>query len=304
VETIEPRFEWAMAFLAVAECGSFTRAAERMGCSKAYVSKQVAALERALGAKLLHRTTRRLQPTETGAMYLEYCLRLRETLGEAERAVSNLRTEVRGKVRMSVPTTFGMEFMAELLLALRQAYPALEVELDLSTQQRDLVAEGIDLAVRFTRSLDSRLIAKPLAVLHDWVLGSPAALRRHGTPQHPRDLAQLPCLSNSHFKGDEQWLFMRDGEQAVVDVRHWLRVNNYPLMKRLTLLGDGFAKLPAFLVQREVAAGELVRVLPDHELPSTPVYLVFPDQRPLPRKVRAAVDFVAEWFRRGRCEGF
>lgn len=303
METIERHFEWAMAFLCVAENGSFTLAAEKTDCSKASMSKKVAALERALGTKLFHRTTRRLQVTETGSTYLEYCQRLRETLQDAERALSNLRTEVSGKVRMSVPTTFGMAFMAELLLALRKAYPDLEVELDLSTRPRDLVADGIDLAVRLSQSLDARLIAKPLAVLHDWILASPATLKRHGTPHRPEDLAPLPCLSNCHFKDDAQWLFMRDEEQVVVDVRHWLRVNNFPLIKRLALLDGGFAKLPAFLVRQEVASGELIRVLADHQLPSTPAYLVFPDQRPLPRKVRVVVDFVSKWFQQGRCEG-
>ncbi len=302
METIKGHFELAMAFLCVVECGSFTQAGEKMGCSKAYMSKKVSALERALGTKLVHRTTRRLQVTETGAMYLEYCQRLRETLNDAERAMSNLRTEVRGRVRMSVPTTFGMEFMTEPLLALHHAYPELEVELDLSMRPRDLVADGIDLAVRLSHTLDPRLIAKPLTVLHDWVLASPSALLRHGTPSHPRDLTLLPCLSNCHFKDDEQWLFSHDAEQSVVDVRHWLRVNNYSLIKRMTLHGGGFAKLPAFLVRQEVAAGELVRVLPDHELPSTPVYLVFTDQRPLPLKVRVVVDFVAQWFQQGSCE--
>lgn len=302
METIESHFELAMAFLCVVECGSFTQAAEKMGCSKANMSKKVSALERALRTKLAHRTSRRLQVTETGAMYLEYCKRLRETLNDAESAIANLRTEVRGKIRMSVPTTFGMEFMTEPLLALHQAYPELEVELDLSTRPRDLVADGIDLAVRLSNTLDPRLIAKPLAVLHDWVLASPVTLLRHGTPSHPRDLALLPCLSNSHFKEDAQWLFTHNAEPSVVDVRHWLRVNNFSLIKRMTLHGSGFAKLPAFLVRQEVAAGELVRVLPNYELPSTPAYLVFPDQRPLPRKVRVVVDFLVKWFQQGGCE--
>jgi DNA-binding transcriptional LysR family regulator len=299
METITPRFEWAMTFLSVSECGSFTRASERMGCSKAYVSKQVQALERSLGVKLLHRTTRSLQPTESGAVYLEYCLRLRNTLSEAERAVSNMHTEVRGRVTMTVPTTFGVEFMGGLLRALHETLPEVEVDLDLSTRQRDLIAEGIDMAIRFSRTIDQRLIAKPLGVLQDWVVAAPAALLAFGEPKHPQDLAGMPCLSNSHFKGDDQWLFIRGANHQAVNVRHWLRLNNYPLMKQVALGGMGFAKLPAFLVQREVENGELKRVLIEYELPSTPIYLVFCDERPLPRKIRVTVDFVSEWFRQG-----
>ncbi|NML17570.1 LysR family transcriptional regulator [Azohydromonas caseinilytica] len=289
-----------MAFLAVVESGSFTRAAERLGCSKTYVSKQVSSLEQALGAKLLHRTTRRLQPTETGTTYLDYCRRLRETLSEAERAVSSLRTEARGRVRLSVPTTLGMELMAEMLVALHAQHPELEVDLDLDldpgAQPRE--AAETDLALRFTREPDPALVAKPLAVLHDWVVAHPSLLQRHGTPAKPADLARLPCLSNSRYKGEEQWLLTKDGKQQPVEVRHWLRINNDPLMKRLALEGQGFARLPAFLVLNEVDRGELVQVLPEWELAPTPLYLVYPDQRPLPRKVRATVDFVADWFTR------
>lgn len=292
-----------MAFLAVTECHSFTRAAEQMGCSKAYVSKQVQALERSLGVKLLHRTTRSLRPTETGALYAEYCGRLRDTLSEAERAVSNMHTEVRGRVAMTVPTTFGMEFMGDLLRALHDSLPEMEIDLDLNTRQRDLIADGIDVAIRFSRTLDQRLIAKPLGVLQDWVVAAPSALLAYGEPKQPQDLSGIPCLSNSHFKGDDQLLFTQGAERQGITIRHWLRLNNFPLMKRLALGGMGFAKLPAFLVQREVASGELIRVLADYELPSTPIYLVFCDQRPLPRKIRATVDFVSEWFRQGNFDG-
>ena len=224
-------------------------------------------------------------------------------MNEAERAVSSLHTEVSGRVTMTVPTTFGMEFMGNLLYELHDALPELAVDVDLSTRQRDLVTEGIDVAIRFSRTLDQQLIAKPLGVLREWVVASPAAVVAHGEPKQPQDLLGMPCLSNSHFKGDDQWLFIRGAERQPIKIRHWLRLNNFPLMKRVALRGMGFAKLPAFLVQREVADGELVRVLAEYELPPTPIYLVFCDQRPLPRKIRATVDFVSEWFRQGNFDG-
>ena len=287
-----------MAFLAVVESGSFTRAAEQLGCSKTYVSKQVSSLEQALGAKLLHRTTRRVQPTETGTTYLDYCRRLRETLSEAERAVSSLRTEVRGRVRLSVPASLGAELMAEMLAALHAQHPELEVDLALDPGTPSSEGAEADLALRLAREPDAALVARPLAVLHDWVVAHPALLRRHGTPARPGDLARLPCLGDSAAQGDEPWLFVRDGAPQPVEPRPWLRANSPALVKRLALEGQGVARLPAFLVLNEVDRGELVQVLPDWELPSTPLYLVHPDQRPLPRKVRATVDFVADWFLR------
>jgi DNA-binding transcriptional LysR family regulator len=303
METIAPRFEWAMTFLAIAELGSFTKAAERLGCSKAYASKQVSALEEALSVKLLHRTTRHVRPTETGQVYLDYCRRLRDTLSEAERTVSNLRGEVAGRIKMSVPTTFGVEFMCDFIISLHTIYPALEIDLDLSNEQRDLVAGRYDLALRFSRTVTDHLIAKPLGLVEDWIVLSPKLAARHTQISHPADLAGLPCLCNSHFEDDEQWMFMHDGRSEAVKVRHWTRMNNYPLMRRAALAELGLAKLPAYLVSKDVAAGRLVRVLPEWELPHKPVYLVFPDQRPLPRKVRVVIDHFSEWYLSGRGEG-
>ncbi|MFT3857742.1 MAG: LysR family transcriptional regulator [Aquabacterium sp.] len=300
METIAPRFDWAMTFLAIAELGSFTKAAERLGCSKAYASKQVSALEEALSVKLLHRTTRQVRPTETGLLYLDYCRRLRETLSEAERVVSNQHGEVAGRVKMSVPTTFGIEFMCDFIVSLHAAYPAIEIDLDLSTELRDLVDGRYDLALRLSPTVADHLIAKPLGVVADWVVISPALAQRHARIAHPLDLQGLPCLCNSHFDDDGQWLFIRGRHSEVVQVGHWARMNNYPLMRRAALADVGLAKLPAYLVQHDVAAGRLHRVLADWELPHKPVYLVFPDQRPLPRKVRAVIDHFSEWYQAGQ----
>lgn len=295
---MEPRFEWAMSFLAIVECGSFTRAADTLGYSKANVSKQIAQLEQALGTQLLHRTTRTLTLTESGAVYLEYCKRLRDTLNDAERTVQSMRTEARGRVRITAPTTFGVAFLAQALGALHGKHPEIEVDLDLSTEPRELVGAGYDLALRFSRSPDPRLIAKPLWVSHDWVVVAPELLSRSAHPSRPLDLEACPCLCNTHFSDEDLWLFTRESEIEVVRVKHWLRMNNYPLMRNAALAGMGFAKLPAYLVADDVAAGRLLRLFDDYALQPTPLYLVFTDQRPLPYKVRVTVDHLAAWFAR------
>ena len=298
METIAPRFEWAMAFLAVAEHGSFTKAADALNCSKAYISKQVGFLEQALSVRLLHRTTRRVTPTEVGLVYLDYCRNLRETLSEAERSVSSLRDEVRGRIRMSVPMTFGIQVMSDLLSALHAAHPGLTLDLDLSADPRDLVAGRYDLALRLSPDIDPRLIAKPLGQFEDWVVAAPAVVASQGTPCEPGDLAGKPCLSNPHFADHQRWVFTRDGVEQAVTVHHWLRMNSFLAMRQAALAGLGYARLPLYVVERDVRHGSLVRVLADHALPSTPVYLVFPDQRPLPRKVRVAIDHVCGWIER------
>lgn len=295
-DTIEPRFDWAMTFLAVAESGSFTKAADKLQCSKAYTSKQVHSLETALGVKLLHRTTRQVSPTETGLVYLQYCRRLRETLMDAGRTVQSMKTEVRGRVRMSVPTTLGTAFMCDLVTSLHAKHPDIELDLDLSTEPRDLVALGFDLALRLGRTLDSSLIAIPIGMFHEWIVAAPELIQRVGVPAQPADLVNHPCLCNSHFQDEGRWHFLKDATYQEVRVRHWWRMNHFGMMHRAALLGVGFAKLPTYLAEADVAAGRLVRVLADHDLPSVPLHLVFADQRPLPRKVRATIDHAVNWF--------
>ncbi|RXZ42147.1 LysR family transcriptional regulator [Crenobacter cavernae] len=301
METINARFDWAMGFLAVAEASSFTAAAERLACSKAVLSKQVGQLEAALGVQLLFRTTRRLTLTEAGRTYLAYCRELRATFDEAGRTVSGLSETVSGLVRMTAPPTFGSTFMAELLLAFRERYPAVDVELELSREPRDLIADGFDLAIRQGRTLDERLIAKPIGVQEDWLVASPDCLAHHGMPCVPGDLAGRPCLVNSHFKDDASWLFLAGdasgGEGARVPVSAAFSVNDYPMIRRLALAGGGYARLPRFLVEADVAAGSLVHVLPGYLLAHLPLFLVFPVRRPQPPKVRALIDFVDDWFR-------
>ncbi|WP_137939959.1 LysR family transcriptional regulator [Chitinivorax sp. B] len=296
METITTRFDWAMAFLTVADAGGFTRAAEQLGCSKAHVSKQVSQLEQALGAQLLYRTTRRLTLTEAGQTYLDYCRRLRATMGEAERAVSTLREEVSGQVRITAPTTFGEVYMGELLLAFKVRYPNIRVEVDLSLSFRDLEADGFDLGIRSNAAHSDRLIAKPVGVRRDWLVAAPSLLAQVGTPTRPEQFANLPCIANNHFKDAYRWLFFQAEQVTPVEINTWVSVNDYTLIRRLCLAGTGFACLPRYQAEPDTEASKLVRVMADYELPYFPIYLVYPYRQPQPAKVRALIDFVSNWF--------
>ncbi|MFC4159740.1 LysR family transcriptional regulator [Chitinimonas lacunae] len=290
------RFDWAMAFLQVVEQGGFTAAAAQAGLSKTQLSKQVAQLERSLGAQLLYRTTRSLRPTEAGLVYLDYCRRLRATWQESEQALAGLREEVTGRLRITAPTSFGPYFMAEMLMAFRQRYPLVELSLDLDRTPVDLVAQGFDLALRLSRGIDERLVARPLGVLRDWVVASPQLLIGRDYPERPAALAGWPCLVNSHFKEPNRWLFSRDGEPHPVEVQAWFAVNDYMMMRQLALLHAGVTRLPSYLVERDVAEGRLVRLLEGFELPSLPLYLAYPYRQPQPPKLRALVAFIEDWF--------
>lgn len=296
METIKGRLEQALIFVEVAEAGGFTKAASKLGRSKAHVSKQVAELERALGVALLHRTTRRLSLTETGRLYLEYCRQLKETLLDAERAVSAVRTEVAGRLRLTGPTSLGEVFLTDLVLEFQRRNPAVAIELDLSVARRDLAAEGYDAAIRASRAVEGDLVARPLGVMREVAVASPALLSRLGPLDEPADLGRAPCAINSQFSDDRHWVFERGGASRAVSVAGPLTANYYPVFRRVALSGAAVARLPLCLVRDELSDGRLVRVCAAYELLSLPLYLLYPARRNPPRRVRAFIDFALEWF--------
>ncbi|BEV71107.1 LysR family transcriptional regulator [Paludibacterium sp. THUN1379] len=285
-----------MTFLAVAQYGGFSAAAARLGQSKAYVSKQVSLLEQALGVLLLHRTTRRVTLTQAGQRYLSYCQQLRDTFDEAQRAVGDLQSDLSGLVRLSVPTSLGVVFVAELMRQFSQQYPRLEIELDLSQQARDLLGDGFDLAIRVGPVVDERLVAHSLGLLEEWVVIAPSRLAQCGLPQTPNDLLDAPCVLNSHYRAAGEWLFSHRSQSYRIQMHSRYSVNSYMALRQLALSGAGYVKLPDYLVREEVTAGALVRVLADYALPRAPIYLVHPPLRPMPARVRVLIDYLRQWF--------
>lgn len=302
METNGTRYSQALALLAVVESGGFTRAADRLGLSKAQVSKQVGALEAALGVKLLHRTTRRVAPTDAGQQYLAHAREARQALDEAERAVSALRTTVDGLIRLTAPTSLGDGFLLDLLADFRARHPAVRFDVDLSIATRDLVGEHYDFAIRMARTLDPSLVARPLGVLREAIVASPAYLAR-AAPRGidaPGQLSGLQALRNNHFRDEGQWLLSRDGQGVAVPIQGELAINSYLGIRRAALRGQGIARLPRYLVREELAHGGLVELLPGWELPTTPVALVYPSRQYLPQRAQAFRDFVLDWIARER----
>jgi DNA-binding transcriptional LysR family regulator len=298
METVAGRFDQALAFLAVAEAGGFTAAAARLGMSKAFVSKQVGALEGALGVRLLHRTTRRVALTDAGRLYLDYARQARELLGDGERAVSAVRTEVDGLLRITGPTSFGDGILVDLLAEFRALHPRVRFDVDLSIGQRDLIGEGYDFALRMTRTLDPSLVARNLGAMRERIVASPEFLARHAPNgvTEPVQLSQLETLRNNHFRDEGLWLLQCGGEQVQVPLQGTLAINSYIGMRRAALLGQGITRLPYYLVAEELHAGRLTEVLPDWRLPATPVSLVYPSREHLPQRARVFRDFVVAWF--------
>ncbi len=292
------RFTGMRVFIQAATHGSLSAAGRALGMSPAMATKHVDALEGRLGVKLLHRTTRRLTLTDAGADYLEACRRILREVEEAESEVTAQRTEAVGRLRLNVPLSFGVRFIAPLLPAFSRQYPQVEVELGLSDAQQDLMQEGWDLVIRIGHLADSSLKARRLGDCPLRVCAAPRYLARSGTPKRVAELSTHNCLSYllSPVQGQGTWAFGRKGE-IQVPVKGDLSANNGDALLAAALGGQGVIYQPDFIVGEALARGTLVALeldQPSVELGGLHV-LFAPDRRP-PAKVRAMIDYLVEAF--------
>ena len=283
------------AFVRVADGRSFSLAARQMRLSKSVVSRQIAALEAALGARLLQRTTRTLTLTEAGRLYLERARRILADIDEAGRPVGQLSDAPRGQLRVSAPMSFGFLHLAPAIPAFLARHPDVTVDMSLTDRFVDLVEEGFDVAVRIGQLRDSSLVARRLAPSRLVVCASPEYLARRGVPRVPADLAGHECLHNTNIAGD--WRFVApDGGMQAIEVSGRLAANNGDALQAAARAGAGLIYLPSFIVGDDLQAGRLVSVLDDFTLVGSTVNAVYPHARHLSPKVRVFVDFLAERF--------
>jgi len=281
-------------FVAVAERGGFAAAARRLGVSKSAVSKRIAVLEKQLGAQLFHRSTRKVTLTEAGEHYFAHAVRALGAAREAEDAVLALQGAPKGQLRINVPMSFGRLHIAPLIPEFLETYPGIEIDMVMDDRVVGLVAEGFDLAIRGGSLDNSSLIARKIAPLRNVLLAAPSYVTRHGEPSVPEDLLSHNCLHYAYSRDAREWVFLSaDGEVCIRSAGNY-RVNNGEALKEAVIAGIGIARLQTFVAGPDVAAGRLVRILPDHRMPAQSLYAVFPERRHLPAKVRAFVDFVAE----------
>ena len=282
-------------FAEVVEAGSFTAAADRLELSKAVVSKHVSRLEQRLGARLFHRTTRRLTLTEAGeALYRGSAAALAE-LKEVQNDVAQLAGAPRGRLRVSAPTYFGTVTLAPMLKPFLARYPEVTLDLDLDDRMIDLVKDRFDVAIRISSSLDPSLVARRLATSALVVVASPPYLRSRGHPKVPADVREHACLGYSRAKMPNEWRFRaRKGPWIAVTIDAALYCNNDFALKQAALDGLGIAMFPRFFVASELDSGKLVQVLPGYDMPALTISAVYATRRHVPPKVRAFVDFLAE----------
>ena len=280
-------------FVEVVERGSQTAAAEALEMSRAMVSRYLGELETWVGARLLHRTTRKLSLTGAGEQLLGQC---REMLAMADAMQSVSRTDEaapRGTLRIACSQSLAQAWLVHALDDFTRLYPQVSVDLLVGSQAVNLVEARIDLALRITNQLDPNLIARQLAVCRSVVCATPAYLARHGTPQRPEDLAQHNCLSYAYF-GRSIWEFSRAGEPHAVAVSGNLSANESMVLLEAVLADIGISLQPRYSVGAHLRSGALVQLLPDYEPQQLGVHALYGTRRQMPPALRALLDFLIE----------
>lgn len=279
---------------AVAEAGGFTAAAERLGVTKSLVSQQVRKLEEELGGALFTRTTRQVRLTAAGQRLLDECAPLLRDLGSALERFGGERERLDGLLRLTAPPDFATRTLAPLVAEFARRHPGIRFDLDSSEEQLDLVAEGMDLAIRFGRLRDSRLRAARLGGFEQWVIAAPDYVARHGAPKNPAALAEHRWVAISLLSSPLTWTFRRGGRQQTVRVREAMRCNSAQALQALVRSGAGVTILLDTVIAEDVAQGRLLRLLPDWKLPDGAIHAVFPPGRDAPLRVRRFVEFLRE----------
>jgi LysR family transcriptional regulator for bpeEF and oprC len=285
-------------FARVAELGSFARAADALGMSRAMVTTRVAQLEARLGARLLHRTTRRVGLTDDGRAYYERCLRILADLDEAEEALGRRRTRPSGRLRVQLPVALGRLFVIPALPRLLERYPGLELEVRLANRVVDLVEEGVDCAIRLGQPPEQSLVARRIASTRLATCASPEYLRRRGVPRLPDDLARHDCIAFLDLATGRpaDWVFARAGASVARAPGGRLAFNSMEAAVEAAAAGLGVAQVLSSLAEGAVVAGRLRPLLVDWAAEGPPLYVAYPHHRHLSAKIRAFVDFAAEVF--------
>ncbi len=278
-------------FILAAQLQSFTAAALQLGVTSSAVGKSVSRLEKRLGIKLLHRTTRKLSLSSEGEIYLATCLRVMEDLQEIEASLTTGQVEPRGRLRIDLPAAFGRRHIAPVIIDLARRYAQLDLAMTFGERTVDLVAEGIDLSVRIGElNDDPDLVARRLGDQHLVICAAPGYLRRHSPVRNKADLLEHDCIIAWRRGLRASWLLQGPGglEYQEIRVRHEL--DDGEMMLKATIEGRGLCQLPTWLVGEHLRSGELQTVLDDYAGARMPIHVVWPKTRYIQPKVRMVID--------------
>lgn len=291
------RIDAMKAFVTVANEGSFTKAADRLGLSNQLVSKYVSQLEEHLGVRLLNRTTRRVQLTEAGRQCLQYTQGILESIQDMEGQLGSMHSEAQGQLHISAPVSFSTLHLAPMIGDFQRAHPAVRIDLELNDRKVDLVEENFDIALRIGRLQSSSLVARQIAPIRLVVCASPSYLKQNGTPTTPSDLRPEHYLHYSFMEYDGSGSPLMEVLRANSRSRNnRLICNNGEVLVKSAIAGEGYVLQPTFMTGEAIKQGLLEVILPEYAPPPLALYAVYPHRKLLATKLRAFIDFMANYF--------
>ncbi|MBL4789525.1 MAG: LysR family transcriptional regulator [Kordiimonadaceae bacterium] len=281
-------------FAKVAEKGGISAAARALGIPKSRVSRRIAGLENALGVRLLERTTRAVQLTETGALFFSHCKRIAEEAESALQTVNQMVESPRGLLRISVSVAVGHYLIAPYLGEFLKLYPDIEMQMDLNNRRVDMISEGYDIVVRVGDLDDSSLMSKKIGQARAHLVASPGYIEKSGMPAAPENLASHRKIIMSDSNNTVQWLLENtDGKLQSVDVIPTSSINDFTALAALVEADGGIAIMPEYVVRGQLAAGKLVRLLPNWRSKVIHYYVIYPSRQGLTKKADAWITFFA-----------
>ncbi len=281
-------------FLAVVSSGGFTAAAHKLNTTPAAISRRIKALEERLGIRLLQRTTRKVRLTSAGESYHDNLQRLMHELHCVEDELAEASGKLSGVLKIAAPVSFGQRRLSRTVAEFARAHPAIAITLDLDDKQSDLINEGIDVAVRISHLLDSSLVARPIAPIPKYICASPDYIERMGEPKTITDLLKHRCLHYSVISEREEWKFNTPKGEQSLSIKPVYCSNNGDVLAEMACEGLGLTILPSFLVEDQLAAGKLVRVLKNSKMTPLTLSVVYPSRQHISARVKVLVDYLID----------
>ncbi len=270
---------------------SFTKAAEYLGVSKGYISKSIQRLEMQLKQSLIQRTTRKFSLTPAGETLFTTATQMQQTLQSGLENLQVLNRSPHGLIKVSASPAVANQFLAPLFAAFMQKFPNITINIDIDTTLVDIIGKQYDVVFRSARLEDSNLVARKLFDIKNIVVASPTLLKHYPKPTTPEDLLNFPCMGYS-INGRITWHFQRQRQKSVINIEPKLVSNHSAFLKQCALNGGGIAAIQSLLVFNEIEQHKLIQLLPEWQLRSTPLYMIYPSRQFLPLKTRSLIDFI------------
>lgn len=284
-------------FYYVVELSSFSKAAEKFGVSKAFISKHINKLENDLKCRLLNRSTRQLSLTEAGEIFFQHCQSLSELATEAYESIHQLQKKPSGLLKIAAPSAFAAHVLPEVLIEFKKHYPDIRFNIICESTIVDIVKHGYDLAIRSAYLPDSTLIGQKIASLSNILCASPDYLKKHPAIKKLDQLSQYPFALYSSCKPMHELHFTKKNEQQAISINTHFQSNNLDLTAQLILGGACLGVLPEFMIKEALKQKRLVHCLSEYKLPDSPLYVVYPERKLKPLKVKVFIDLLKKYLK-------